>query len=205
MIGAKTKIAAAAALMAAIVAPGVASAQSGYYQGPAYGHGQSYDYRRGPVQDPCYRDGRTGAGGVIGATAGAVLGSQVAARGRRTEGSILGGVLGAVIGSQVGRASSEGCYNQQVYDDRRGYGYQAPSYDDRYGRYDYGYGYGQPQYDPRYDNRRDYDDGYRGGYDYDRGGDCRLAESRIRLPDGRYETRHVRSCRDSSGRYRVVD
>ena len=33
----------------------------------------------------------------------------------------------------------------------------------------------------------------------------RLAESRIRLPDGRYETRHVRSCRDSSGRYRVVD
>ncbi len=203
MIGAKTKIAAAAILMAAIVAPGAASAQSGYYSGQGYGYGQSYDYRRAPAQDPCYRDGRTGAGGVIGATAGAVLGSQVAARGRRTEGSVLGGVLGAVIGSQIGRASSEACYNQQGYYDQQGYGYQAPSYDERNNRYDNGYG--QPRYDERYDDRRGYDDDYRGGYGYDRGSDCRLAESRIRLPDGRYETRHVRSCRDSSGRYRVVD
>ena len=31
------------------------------------------------------------------------------------------------------------------------------------------------------------------------------AESRIRLPDGRSETRYVRTCPDQSGRYRVVD
>ena len=34
---------------------------------------------------------------------------------------------------------------------------------------------------------------------------CRLAESRIRLPDGRTDTRYVRTCPDQYGRYRVVD
>ena len=32
-----------------------------------------------------------------------------------------------------------------------------------------------------------------------------LAESRIRLPDGRTDTRYVRTCPDQYGRYRVVD
>ena len=86
--------------------------------------------------------------------------------------------------------------------------------------YDYppAYGYDNRSYDRRYDDRRD-------GYDYYRdypqtidpgfspqtsgyqgyGEECHLAESNIRLPDGRMETRYVRSCRDQSGRYRVVD
>ncbi|MBX3476535.1 MAG: glycine zipper 2TM domain-containing protein [Brevundimonas sp.] len=206
MIGAKTKIAAAATVIAALMVPGAASAQSAYYGG---GYGQNYGRSyNNQAYDPCYRDGRTGAGGVIGATAGAVLGSQIAARGRRTEGSVLGGVLGAVVGSQIGRSSSQACYSQQ------GYGYQAPSYNERDGRYDNAYSQGRydERYEERYEDRYDdrYDSRYQGGYsdrgyDYDRGGDCRMAESRIRLPDGRYETRYVRSCRDSSGRYRVVD
>lgn len=210
MIGNKTKMAAAAALIAAIAAPGVASAQSSYYSN-GYGYSQNYgssqyargyDYDRRYNADPCYRDGRTGAGAAIGATAGAVLGSQLAARGRRTEGSVLGGVLGAVVGANIGRSSSEACRTQGYYDQNSGY-----AYDDR--RYDNAYAY--DRYDDRYDDRRDhdYDRSYdRGsGYDtrYGNGDDCRLAESRIRLPDGRYETRYVRSCRDSSGRYRVVD
>ena len=34
---------------------------------------------------------------------------------------------------------------------------------------------------------------------------CTVAESPIYMPDGRVQTRFVRVCRDSSGRYAVVD
>ncbi|WP_333592082.1 glycine zipper 2TM domain-containing protein [Brevundimonas sp.] len=208
MIGAKTKIAAAAALIAAIAVPGAASAQSYYSNGYGYSqnygsgqYGRGYDYDRRSSQDPCYRDGRTGAGAAIGATAGAVLGSQLAARGRRTEGSVLGGVLGAMVGANVGRSSSEACRTQGYYD-------QGRSYSDYDRRNDNSYSYDR-RYDDRNDRGYDYDRTYDRGSSYDSrdgyGDDCRLAESRIRLPDGRYETRYVRSCRDGSGRYRVVD
>lgn len=221
----------AAAAAAAITAiPAAASAQVYTHQGyvPGYG-GQTYSY-----PDYCERNrqGRTGAGAVIGAGAGAVIGSQLAARGRRTEGSILGGVLGAVVGSAAGRGSGDQCYGYRE-DYRDGYAYSpnTPAYSS--GQYSSGYGYSSggyynapppppapshgdgyyydengygpyssapPRRDGRYDDRSGRDYGYQDARD-----GCRLAESRVRLPDGRSETRYVRTCPDNSGRYRVVD
>jgi hypothetical protein len=213
----KSLAAVAALTLGAVAAPMAASAQSyGYSQN--YGSGAyapSYDYNRSPQQsyDPCARErqGRTGAGAVIGGGAGAVIGSQLAARGRRTEGSILGGVVGAVIGSQVGRSSSDAC---RSYQSSYGYsqGYSQPSYGQpSYGYYDDRYT-GDQAY--RYDDRRDdyaysrdsyYDDRSRPVDSYQNSDGCRLAESQIRLPDGRTDTRYVRTCPDQYGRYRVVD
>jgi len=144
-----TSLAVVAALtIGALAAPVSASAQA-YGYSRNYGTGAyapAYDYGRYGRQtyDPCAREreGRTGAGAVIGGGAGAVIGSQLAARGRRTEGSILGGVVG---------------YRSRPIDS------------------------------------------------YQNSDRCRLAESRIRLPDGRTDTRYVRTCPDQYGRYRVVD
>ena len=101
-------IAATAALAAAgmLLAPAPASAQAYTYQGPqnygtgAYGQPYDYDNRYGyqdrygygdrygdsRYDDACrgYRNDRQAGGAVIGATIGAVAGSQMAARGRRT-------------------------------------------------------------------------------------------------------------------------
>lgn len=211
MIGHLSKKASAAAVAALAVAgtlmlPGVSSAQTyGYGYPPAYGYNNSYSYGQG--YDPCVRDqrDRTTTGGVVGATIGAIAGSQLAARGRRTEGSVLGGVLGAAIGAGVGNSSA-------ACDSR--YPSSSYGYDQSYGRtyVPPAYGYDNSGYD------RGYDDSYNRGYGYDRGyvqpapdyryqntDPCRLAESRIRLPDGRSETRYVRTCPDQNGRYRVVD
>ena len=203
----KKASAAAIAVLAcasAVALPGVASAQSyGYDYPPAYGYGNG-GYSQGTYYDPCARDQRQRAttGGLLGAAIGAVAGSQLAARGRRTEGSALGGVLGAAIGAGVGN-SSAACDSRARRDVN--YGYQGTYVPPAYGYDNRGYDDGR-----RYDDRRD-------GYDYYRdypdtsvsasrdADQCRLAESNIRLPDGRMETRYVRSCRDQSGRYRVVD
>lgn len=232
VLSVKSAVAAAAALATLGVSALPASAQSYTYQGAQnYGSGaysQPYDYDQRyygndrSSYDYCRNDRgqRQGAGTFIGGAAGAVAGSQLAARGRRTEGSILGGVVGAVIGNVVGRNSANNCetYRSNYYDDRA---YSAPVYDDRYAddRYDDRYS------DSRYSDNRyvqvypaptsGYGSSYGYGDDYssrysssygntDRDG-CRLAESRIRLPDGRSETRYVRTCPDQSGRYRVVD
>lgn len=198
------KAAMAAAALAALAAAAPASAQSyGYGQPYGYGYGSSgYGYGYG---DPCVREreGRTGAGAVIGGALGAVAGSQLAARGRRTEGSVLGGVLGAVVGGSVGRG------NASSYCETRDYDYRAvaPGYDY------YGQNYGHDRYDDRayspppvrYDDRYAYDRGYGYAPGYQNTDGCRLAESRIRLPDGRTDTRYVRTCPDQYGRYRVVD
>lgn len=208
----KSLAAVAALTLGAVAAPMAASAQSyGYSQNYGTGaYAPSYAYGRYPQQtyDPCARErqGRTGAGAVIGGGAGAVIGSQLAARGRRTEGSILGGVVGAVIGSQVGRSSSDACRSYQSSSYSQGYGQPSYSYyDDRYagdqGRYD--------DYDRRNDYAQDrgyYDDRSSRPVDsYQNSDGCRLAESQIRLPDGRTDTRYVRTCPDQYGRYRVVD
>ena len=205
-------LAAAAVATAALTAlPGAASAQS--YYGQPYGYSQSYS---GGYYDPCRRDqGDRGAtGALIGGAIGAVTGSQLASRGRRTEGSVLGGVLGAVVGSAVGRDSA-GCRadNQRTYygggggySDSRYYG-DDRRYDDRYRDDRY---YDNRSYDDRAYSYGGYDeyDRYGGGSSYgyqDQGGGCRMSESNIQLPDGRVETRYVRVCPDSSGRYRIVD
>lgn len=204
MIGHLSKKASAAAVAAFAVAgslmvPGVVSAQTyGYGYPPAYGYNNSYNYGQG--YDPCVRDqrDRTTTGGAVGATIGAIAGSQLAARGRRTEGSVLGGVLGAVIGAGVGN-NSAACDSRY----RSSYGY-----DQSYGRtyVPPAYGYDNSGYDRRYDDR--YDRSYSEpapDYRYQNTDQCRLAESVIRLPDGRNETRYVRTCPDQNGRYRVVD
>ena len=211
MIAHPSKKASAAAFAALAVAgslmvPGVVSAQTyGYGYPPAYNSYGSQDR----YSDPCVGDqrSRTAGGGVLGAAIGAVAGSQLAARGRRTEGSVLGGVLGAAIGAGVGNNSANcdsryrsnsgysqpygGTYVPPAYGyDNSGYDRR---YDDGYGRdyREYDQGYSQPAPDYRYQNQNN--------------DQCRLAESVIRLPDGRSETRYVRTCLDQNGRYRVVD
>jgi hypothetical protein len=222
--GSKSAAVAAALAVGALMAPAAASAQSyGYAQNYGSGaYGQSYDYNNRSYgsgygqsyYDPCTRErqGRTGAGATIGATLGAVAGSQLAARGRRTEGSVLGGVLGAVVGANVGRSSSQACYSRQGYGqggyDDRSSGYAYSQNDAYYGRDDY-----DRRYDDSYSRQGEYDDygyGSTQGYavqdrHYQGSDQCRLAESRIRLPDGRSEVRYVRTCPDQYGRYRVVD
>jgi hypothetical protein len=133
----------------------------------------------------------------------------LAARGRRTEGSVLGGVLGAAIGAGVGNSSAncDSRYRSNTgYNQSYGGTYVPPAY-----------GYDNRGYDRRYDDGygrdyREYSDGYDRGYPqpapdyrYQNTDECRLAESVIRLPDGRSETRYVRTCPDQNGRYRVVD
>lgn len=209
-ISGKSLAAIAALGVGVLAAPLAASAQSyGYSQNYGTGaYSQSYDYSRGYQRpyDPCARErqGRTGAGALIGGGAGAVIGSQLASRGVRTEGSILGGVVGAVIGSQVGRSSSDNCeaYHSSSYGQAdQGY------YDDRYtGDQGYGYDDYDRQGDYAYDRGPDrYDDRYRPVEPYQNSDGCRLAESEVRLPDGRRDTRYVRACPDQYGRYRVVD
>jgi len=180
-----------AGMACAIMAmPQSAAAQS--YGYPSYSQNSGF-------YDPCMRDQRErqASSGLLGAAIGAIAGSQMASRGRRTEGSLLGGVLGAAVGAGVGR-STAACTPR--YDTVPPYpvGYDAPPPPPA------------PVYDRRYDDR--YDD-YRYPQDYDQGyakpapsrDECQLAQSEIRLPDGRIETRYVRPCRDENGRYRVVD
>ena len=83
---------AALAAVAAMAVPAPAMAQSSYY-------GDRYDRYERPY-DQCRSDrtSRTGSGAIIGGGLGAVAGSQLAARGRRTEGSVLGAVVGGLIG-----------------------------------------------------------------------------------------------------------
>jgi hypothetical protein len=205
----KVSAVAALAVAGSLMVPGVVSAQTyGYGYPPAYN--SSYG-AQGRYYDPCVGDQRNRAttGGVLGATIGAVAGSQLAARGRRTEGSVLGGVLGAAIGAGVGNSSAN-CDSRY----RSNSGYNQP-YGGTY--VPPAYGYDNRGYDRRYDDGygrdyREYSDGYDRGYTqpapdyrYQNTDECRLAESVIRLPDGRSETRYVRTCPDQNGRYRVVD
>lgn len=85
------------------------------YDDRAYsGYGQRYDrrtydrYNRTGYHASCrdQRSDRGVAGGVIGALAGAALGSNIADRNVRSEGAVLGAVVGGVLGSQIGRSSA---------------------------------------------------------------------------------------------------
>lgn len=204
---ARTALTAAAGVMAfttLAAAPGFAAAQS---------YGGSY-------YDPCRREStnRSTVGGLLGAAIGAAIGSNAAARDVRTEGALLGGAVGGVAGAVIGNRSaacSQGGYVPQRssgYDSR--YRYEDSYRDGRTYHDRYGDRHGADRYYDRqaYDTSRD-DDRYRGGYaDSYRveervapADNCTLAESPIYLPDGRVQKRFVRVCRDSSGRYQVVD
>jgi hypothetical protein len=136
---------------------------------PYYGANTAY---AAPVVK-CDNSSTVGAG-AIGAIAGALLGSNVAARGRRTEGAVLGGVVGAGIGAAVGHQ------NDKYKCDQRGpyFGYNETipyreSSDYRSSRYS----------------------------DYQRMG-CRLATAPVDSYGRDY--RYVRVCPDPDGRYRIV-
>lgn len=126
----------------------------------------------------CNNRSNATAGGLIGALAGAAIGSNVAARNARTEGAVLGAVVGGAIGANIAK-STYNCdqtgayysYNQTVpyreaLDDRR----------TNSGRYNYSY-YAQQR--------------------------CRLAAAPAEY-GGRAETRYVRVCPDAQGRYRIT-
>lgn len=196
-------LAALAMLAGLAVVPATASAQS--YSPGAGGYDGGYRY------DACQRErtGRGTGGALVGAGIGALAGGNIAARGNRTEGAVIGSILGAVIGANVGKTSAA-CEPGQPGSYQQGFT-EPPVQDGFYGYDDGRGGYAQGSYDPRYGN-----DGYDDGYGYSDGyarpvtdapsaDNCSLAESPIYLPDGRVQKRFVRVCRDSSGRYQVVD
>lgn len=95
----KMKTLSAAALALAVIAtPSLAAANS--YSSTAY--------------EACKRSdtGNQVLGGVLGAVAGGVFGSQVAGNGARTEGSAIGAVLGGLAGSQI---ANKDCSTSTAY------------------------------------------------------------------------------------------
>jgi len=125
---------------------------------------------------PCNSNSSTVTGGLIGALAGAVLGSQIAGRGDRTEGAVLGGVAGAVVGGAVGNAN-----DKYKCDSRGPYFTYSETIPYREGRSRY-----SSAYDTNYYTRQN----------------CRLAPAPVDAY-GR-DVRYVRVCPDGDGRYRIT-
>lgn len=183
-----------------------AAAQSYPPPPPSEGSRYSATSPDGYNYDACKRakTERGTVGALLGGAGGAVIGSNVAARNARPEGAILGGLLGAIAGGVVGNNTAACDSNYQSsyapppppradsgYYSRDAYA-QRGSYRHRWG--DDGWAYG------------DHGDRYRVVVDRAPDPDgCTLAESPIYMPDGRTQMRFVRVCRDSSGRYAVVD
>jgi hypothetical protein len=135
-------------------------------------------YRNSPCE--ARRDSNTAAGGVIGALAGAAIGSNLASGGGRTGGAILGGVAGAALGANIGRSTA-------ACDDA-------------------GYYYGYDQTYPYQEDTVMYRDRPSGQYGYDwymRHG-CRLAVAPAYY-SGVSDYRYVRVCPDGAGRFRMTD
>jgi hypothetical protein len=194
-------LAACAAVLAGVaLVPAAAHAQQ---------YGSAYDQRGQYYYDGCRREtnGRTAVGAILGGIAGMALGNNITndrfvdRRGRvhdNDTGAAVGAIAGAIAGGSIGRGSAA-CVPeplpQQRYSYNDGYSYtpdysRTPRYDDYYyDRYQSEPAYAPPAYD-------DYGYGGRG---------CRMVESRIRMPDGRPQTRMVRACPDSQGRYQIVD
>ncbi|MDP2260352.1 MAG: glycine zipper domain-containing protein [Caulobacter sp.] len=148
----------------------------------AYGRDVAYNDAYAPYRDsPCERrrDGNTTAGAIIGALAGAAIGSNVAASGVRTEGAVLGALVGGGVGGAIGRSSAK-CDNDGYWYSRD----QTISYREA--------GYRRGQRSGRYAYN-----------DYSRRG-CRLAAAPTEW-GGRTEYRYVRVCPDNRGRYRITN
>lgn len=181
-------IAASALVAAVIAAPQQAAAQ----QYPSY-----HDAHVAQQQYCGQRSNQnTALGAAIGGIAGAVLGSQVSARGHRTDGSLVGGVAGAAVGAMIGRSNSQQCRNAPVQ-----------------GSYDPYYGQQQPQYGG-YQQQQPYgnDDLYGGPYqqssygnEYGGRGDCRMGEVITRDPYGREYRDNVMMCRGRDGQWYPQD
>src|SRR6185503_2993132 len=90
------------------LAAGAANAQSSYGSSKYQSGNYTAQSPNGYYYDACKREqtGRGTVGAVLGSGAGAVIGSNAAARNARTEGALLGGLLGAVVGGVVGNKSA---------------------------------------------------------------------------------------------------
>jgi hypothetical protein len=203
----RTALAACAAIAAgAALMPAAAQAQQ---------YGSAYDQRGQYYYDGCRRDtnGRTAVGAILGGLAGMALGNNVTNDrfvdrwGRvhdNDTGAAVGAIAGAIAGGSIGRGSTA-CVPEPLPNQyRRGYDYgynngysYTPDYYSRAPRYDEYY-YDRYQ-DRGYAPQSSYDD-----YGYGARG-CRMVESRMRMPDGRSETRMVQACPDSRGQYQIVD
>jgi hypothetical protein len=141
---------------------------------------------------------------VLGGGAGAVIGSNAAARNARTEGALLGGLLGAIAGGVVGNKSAA-CVSPSTY-----YNNPAPppppaaSNGSYYERDAYADSAAAQARDDAWRDERAADR-YRAAERPVEPDGCTLAESPIHMPDGRIQTRFVRVCRDANGKYAVVD
>lgn len=170
--------------------------QSAYGSGQQ-GYGQDRSYNRSG-QDYCQtgRSQRQGAGVAVGATFGAILGSQFGARGRRTEGSVLGALIGGALGAAVASDPTHGCQSQA----RFGYDYndRGDSDPSRFGYADRGYGnqtYRDQTYGDPYrasDHREDRGDRYQPDNRYT--SDCRPVAVNSRDRFGRLVTRYQQTC-----------
>ena len=162
------KFAPAAAALTAVIAlgsiasPVMAQDYRGYNGAPAR-------YDAYACQDAKHQNQT--AGGIIGALAGAVIGSNLAAHGGgRTGGALLGAAAGAAVGSNIGVSSahqSGACQSADAYG-RSAYGYDRGYASSR--RYVYGRGYVETRDYGRDHDRRYYRDAdYRDYRDYGRG------------------------------------
>ncbi len=174
--------AAFAAFAAMLVAAQPAAAQQ-------YG---SYHDEHVANQQQCQRarNNNTVAGAIIGGIAGAVLGSNSAARRHRGDGTALGAAVGAAAGGAIGRSSTR-C--DQV---------PQGSYDPYSGRDQYGYPdnsglEGGPYSQSGYNRNQGYGDDY--------GSDCRMGQVITRDPYGREYRENVMMCRGRDGAWRPRD
>jgi len=149
----------------------------------SYGRDTSYydnNYYSAYRDSPCEksRDNRTVGGALIGALAGAALGSNLASSGVRTEGAVLGGLVGAGLGGSIGKSSAKCDGTGYWYSRDQTISYRESGYErgQRSGRYAYN--------------------------DYNRRG-CRLAPAPTEY-NGRTDYRYVRVCPDRQGRYRIT-
>ena len=139
---------------------------------------------------------RTAVGTGLGAIIGGVIGNQFGRGGGRTAATFGGIILGGIAGNAIARDSCRNeradayYYNRAYYD-----GFENPEYGRSYdwrNPYNGDYGYMSPV--------RDYDEGYRCGYD---GSQCREFRQTIYI-DGRRADGYGTACRDSDGSWRIV-
>ncbi|MFT3729695.1 MAG: YMGG-like glycine zipper-containing protein [Terricaulis sp.] len=177
-------IAASVFALMAIAQP--ASAQQYRTYGDAYA-AQTQDCQR-------TQNGRTVGGALLGAGAGAVIGSHAGAHGHRSDGGLLGAAVGAVLGGAIGNSTarnSAACSGQVT-----------GSYDPYYGQANSRYAQDQYQGRPYPGDNDGYYQGDNDGYYNDDRRDCRMGQEVFRDPYGREYSQNVMMCRGEDGVWR---
>lgn len=182
---------------------------------PTLASAGDYDYRGYNTDYKCQQrtNNQQTTGGIIGALAGAAIGSNVAGRGVRTEGAVLGAVVGAVAGSAIGKKNSA-CDDQYEYERNRR------------GNQNYGYNNGYNQYGSydrdRHERHHDRNDNYYDNSSYNSYGNrypthqasysfpttygrdnCGWGSATYQLPNGQWSRERVYMCRSYNGQWVV--